>query len=142
MVRPCYWTKVIRVLTADGERPDFILGDVVGHLDLAMVEERGEARPLAVEVRERLAELPGCTVLDRGAVLCATVTASFEGHVPADMVDELRTRGINTSSQTRIDAVIDYDQKGVDGALRMSPHYFNDASDLDALIEALGEIVR
>ena len=62
--------------------------------------------------------------------------------MPADMVDELRTRGINTSSQTRIDAVIDYDRKGVDGALRMSPHYFNDASDLDALIEALGEIVR
>ena len=52
-----------------------------------------------------------------------------------------RRRGVNTSSQTRIDAVLDYDQKGVDGALRMSPHYFNDDSDLDALIGALEEIV-
>ena len=65
----------------------------------------------------------------------------IEGHVPAELVEKLRARGINTSSQTRIDAVIDYDQKGVDGALRISPHYFNDDSDLDALIGALTEIV-
>jgi selenocysteine lyase/cysteine desulfurase len=37
--------------------------------------------------------------------------------------------------------VIDYDAKGVDGALRMSPHYFNDDSDLDALIDTLTDIV-
>jgi selenocysteine lyase/cysteine desulfurase len=96
---------------------------------------------LASKLRERLEEMPGCTVLDRGAVLSATVTASFEGHVPSDLVSALRTRGINTSSQTRIDAVIDYDDKGVDGALRMSPHYFNTEADLDALMGALHEIV-
>jgi len=56
-------------------------------------------------------------------------------------VGALRERGINTSSQSRIDAVIDYDAKGVDGALRMSPHYYNDESDLDSLIAALSEIV-
>ncbi len=108
-------------------------------LDMASVQER--ARGLAAELRERLAALPGCTVLDRGPVLGATVTASFEGHVPADLVTALRRRGINTSSQTRIDAVLDYDAKGVDGALRMSPHYVNETSDLDALLHALEEIV-
>jgi selenocysteine lyase/cysteine desulfurase len=101
---------------------------------------RDRAWALASDLRARLAGLSGCTVLDRGAVLGATVTASFEDHVPADLVEKLRARGINTSSQTRIDAVIDYDEKGVDGALRMSPHYFNDASDLDTLIGALTEI--
>ena len=50
-------------------------------------------------------------------------------------------RGINTSSQTRIDAVIDYDTKGVDGALRISQHYYNLESDLDLLIDALYEIL-
>jgi selenocysteine lyase/cysteine desulfurase len=37
--------------------------------------------------------------------------------------------------------VIDYDDKGVDGALRMSPHYFNDRADLDTLLDALEEVV-
>jgi selenocysteine lyase/cysteine desulfurase len=48
---------------------------------------------------------------------------------------------VNTSSQTRIDAVIDYDDKEVDGALRMSPHYFNDEADLDTLLGALAEVL-
>lgn len=98
-------------------------------------------RALAELLRERLRSMPGVRVLDAGPELGATVTASVEGHQPATLVRTLRTRGINTSSQSRIDAVIDYDAKGVDGALRMSPHYFNDESDLDALVDALGEIV-
>ena len=98
-------------------------------------------RALASQLRERLSGLQGARVLDRGLELGATVTAWFDGHVPSDLVRRLRERGVNTSSQTRVDAVIDYDRKGVDGALRMSPHYFNDESDLDALLEALGEIV-
>lgn len=102
---------------------------------------RDRARALATDLRGRLAALPGVEVLDRGKELGATVTASVAGRVPADLVDELRRRGINTSSQTRIDAVIDYDTKGVEGALRISPHYFNDASDLDALEGALSEIL-
>lgn len=108
-------------------------------LDLDEVRDR--VRSLASSLRERLTELPGARVLDRGPELGATVTASFADHDPADLVLELRRRGVNTSSQTRVDAVIDYDEKGVDGALRMSPHYFNDASDLDALLGALHEIL-
>lgn len=108
---------------------------------LGVAECGARAHRLAAELREMVRSIPGATVLDRGPRLSATVTASFDGHVPADLVTALRARGINTSSQTRIDAVLDYDQKGVDGALRMSPHYFNDASDLEALVSALHEIV-
>ena len=109
--------------------------------DLGLEPIRDRARGLASDLRSRLEEIDRVRVLDRGAELGATVTASIEGRDPADLVLELRRRGINTSSQTRIDAVIDYDDKGVDGSLRMSPHYFNDSSDLDAVIGALTEIV-
>jgi selenocysteine lyase/cysteine desulfurase len=102
---------------------------------------RDRARGLATDLRTRLAELAGVRVLDRGTELGATVTAHVEGHDPVDLVTELRRCGVNTSAQSRIDAVIDYDTKGVDGALRMSPHYFNDGSDLDALIDALADII-
>lgn len=110
--------------------------------DVGIERIRDRARALATDLRARLTELDGVRVLDRGPELGATVTASFEGRVPAELVAELRRRGINTSSQTRIDAVIDYDEKGVDGALRMSPHYFNTSGDLDALLDALREILR
>ena len=108
-------------------------------IGLASIQER--VRSLASQLRNRLLEIEGLLVLDRGPELGATVTATVPGRDPAALVAELRLRGINTSSQTRLDAVIDYDEKGVDGALRVSPHYFNDASDLDTFLGALGEIV-
>ncbi len=102
---------------------------------------RDRVRSLAATLRARLPEVPGARVLDHGTELGATGTPTVDGQVPAELVAKLRRRGINTSSQTRIDAVIDYDAKGVDGALRVSPHYFNDESDLDALIGELTDIV-
>lgn len=109
-------------------------------LDVGLDAVQERARGLADRLRERLAGLPGITVLDRGPELCAIVTVAVAGHAPADLVGRLRERGINTSSQTRTDAVIDYDDKRVDGALRISPHYFNTEADLDALLGSLAEI--
>ena len=57
------------------------------------------------------------------------------------LVRELRARGINTSSQSRTDAPLDFDAKGVEGALRISPHYYNDAEDTATFLDALREIL-
>jgi len=35
----------------------------------------------------------------------------------------------------------DFADKGVDSALRVSPHYYNSDAEIDAAIAALGEIV-
>jgi len=102
---------------------------------------RDRARALASELRAHLGELPGARVLDRGAELGATVTASFTGQDPANLLLQLRERGINVGAQTRLDALIDYEAKGVEAALRVSPHYFNDDSDLDTLMGALAEMI-
>jgi len=110
-------------------------------LDVGLESIRDRARTLAGQVRDRIGSVEGVRVLDRGPDLGAIVTAAVDGHVPADLVRALRARGVNTSSQTRLDAVIDYDEKGVDGALRISPHSFNDETDLDALLDGLTEIV-
>jgi len=108
---------------------------------LGLDQIRDRARALASELRVRIPTVPGARVLDRGPELGATVTAWIDGHRPADLVAALRTRGINTGAQVSTDALLDYGDKGVDGALRVSPHYFNDDSDLDAFIGALTEIV-
>jgi len=118
-------------------------------LEVGLEEIRDRTRALAAELRRRLAELrrrlaelPGVRVLDRGPELCAIVTAHMEAWAPKELVLALRERGINTSAQTRLDAVLDYDAKGVDGALRISPHYFNTSADLDALLDALRDVSR
>jgi selenocysteine lyase/cysteine desulfurase len=102
---------------------------------------RDRAWGLARKLREDLADVPGVHVLDRGPELGATVTVSVAGRNPADLVRELRARGINTSSQSRTDAPLDFDAKGVEGALRISPHYYNDAEDTATFLDALREIL-
>jgi len=100
------------------------------------------AAGIAGQLRERMSALDGVRVLDHGSRLGAAVTASVQGWVPQQLVLALRSRGINTSAQSRIDAVIDYDSKGVDGALRVSPHYYNTEDELDVFLEALGELAE
>jgi selenocysteine lyase/cysteine desulfurase len=110
-------------------------------LEVGIETARDRARALASYTRERLSALDGVRVLDRGRELCAIVTADV-GRDGAEVKLELRRRGINTSSPEREDAVIDMDEKGTRSALRISPHYYNTAEEVDRAVEALADILR
>jgi len=110
-------------------------------LELGLEPIRDRAWKLAAHLRKLLSDHDRVKVLDRGAVLGATVTASVDGWAPANLVRELRARGINTTGQARIDAIIDYAEKGIDGSLRISPHYFNTEEELSTFVNALDEII-
>jgi selenocysteine lyase/cysteine desulfurase len=103
---------------------------------------RDRARALAAYARVRLAEVPGVRVLDRGRELGAIVTIEPGQRPGAEIKLALRARGINTSAPDRTDAVIDMDEKGVRSALRISPHYYNTAGEIDAAVAALEELLR
>lgn len=111
-------------------------------LDVGLETARDRSRALAAYARTRLAALPDVRVLDRGAELCAIVTAEVAGRPGAEIKLALRARGINTSSPSRDDAVIDMDAKGAESAIRLSPHYYNTADEIDRAVDALGELVR
>jgi selenocysteine lyase/cysteine desulfurase len=96
---------------------------------------------LAQYARARLAALRGVRVLDRGPELCAIVTVAIAGHDSSDIKLQLRSRGINTSSPQREDAVIDMDEKQTSSALRISPHYYNTEEEIDTAVAALRELV-
>lgn len=129
------WEFAWALVLGTGAAARYTLG-----VGLDAIRERD--RRLSGLLRSGLAGIDGVRVLDRGPELGATVTAWVRGWVPADLVLALRARGINTSSQTRIDAVLDYDDKGVDGALRISPHYFNTEEEIDLVVAALEELSR
>jgi selenocysteine lyase/cysteine desulfurase len=108
-------------------------------LEVGVEPARDRAYALAAYARERLSGLPGVRVLDRGPELCAIVTIDPAGRPGADLKLALRARGINTSSPERTDAVIDMDEKGAASALRISPHYYNTAEEVEATVEAIEE---
>ncbi len=109
-------------------------------LGVGLEQAAERVRALAERLRTGAADIDGARVLDRGARLGATVTLSVSGWVPKALVLALRARGINTSAQSRIDAVIDYDTKGVDGALRVSPHYYNTEEELELFLDTFREL--
>jgi selenocysteine lyase/cysteine desulfurase len=79
--------------------------------------------------------------LDRGEVLGAIATFECVGIEADALVRALRERGVNVSSQGRDENAVALARLGAQSLLRVSPHYYNDASDLDAVEAALRESV-
>lgn len=94
---------------------------------------------LAGKLREKLTALDHVRVLDRGREQCAIVTAEIAGHDARDVVSRLREEAINVSATLREYAVLDMDDKHVQTALRISPHYYNTPSEINIAVSALEE---
>ena len=109
-------------------------------LELGIARIADRIRTLATRLRDGLGTLEGAKVLDRGPELCGIVTTWIDGHQPRNLVHALRDRGIHAWAQERVDATLDYDEKGVPGALRLSPHAYNTVEEIDRTLEVLGEL--
>ncbi len=111
-------------------------------MDLGLEAIRARAWALSDSLRTRLAELDGVHVQDRGEAQCAIVTASMDGHHPLDLLRALRKEGIHTSRTGRDSAIFDFDEKGVDQVLRISPHYYNTEEEIEAIGQALSRLMK
>ena len=96
---------------------------------------------LATYARTKLSAIDGVTILDRGARRGAIVTAALRGRDPRQIVLALRERGINTTATLREWAILDMEAKGVESALRVSPHYYNTVEEIDRLAAALSDLL-
>ena len=118
------------------------LGAAVEYAQSVGVARAGaRAVALAEHLRTRLAELARVRVLDRGRDRCAIVTADVPGHEATGIVDELHRRHINASASLGWYGLIDMAEKNAVSAVRLSPHYYNTLEEVDAAVEALGEII-
>lgn len=99
------------------------------------------AHTLAADVRRRIGAIDGLRSLDRGDRLSAI--AAFECGDPdaSVVVRALRACGVNTSAQLSDENSVALERLGASSLLRVSPHYYNDESDLDALEDALREVL-
>lgn len=92
---------------------------------------------LAERLRDALRQIDGVTLLDRGAVLGATVVFTVAGHEPERVRDLLAERHVNVSVMERESAQLDFGARGIESAVRASVHYYNDDSDLERLVEGV-----
>jgi selenocysteine lyase/cysteine desulfurase len=149
-MRGADWTRADRFLPVDSARRfenwefSYALVHGLGEAARYAVDEAGEAGgrravALAAYVRERLAELPGVAIADRGARKAAIATATVTGKDPQELVLALRPRGINIHASNRIA----YFEGGgrSRSLLRISPHYYNTEDEIDRTIEALEELL-
>ena len=108
---------------------------------LGLEEIRQRAWGLAAKTRELLSELKGICLLDRGGQQSAIVTVGLQEKDVTVVCGSLKKLGINTSVCTRSSAVIDFDNRKIDSALRISPHYFNTETEIEELVSALANLL-
>lgn len=107
--------------------------DYARAVGLEAIETR--CRALSRRLRDGLRSLGNVTVLDLGRDPCAIVSFSIQDYpVGAALADTAAARiviGASPPASTRLDS----DARGLGYILRASPHYFNDESDVDRLID-------
>jgi cysteine desulfurase/selenocysteine lyase len=95
---------------------------------------------LAGRLRERLAEIPGVTVRDRGRVRCGIVTFTLDGHPAEAVKDALAGAAVNVTVSGRSSTLIDMSARGLDAVVRASVHYYNDETEIDRLVRIVAAL--
>jgi len=106
--------------------------------------EKGSPRSveLGAYLRDRLRAMPGMEVADRGAQLCAIVTAEARGRDGRSLVEGLRRAGVNTSAANRGGGPILRLDEEKRPLVRLSPHYYNTREEIDRAVDALEELLH
>jgi selenocysteine lyase/cysteine desulfurase len=92
---------------------------------------------LAARLRAELEEIPEVTLLDRGAVLGATVTFTVAGVSAEDVKRRLAAERVNVSVMEAASAQLDFGERGIDEAVRSSVHYYNSDEEIDLLVDVV-----
>ncbi len=96
---------------------------------------------LSKNLRSQLTQLNTLQVLDRGSELSSSVTFTINKLTPKYILNQLAQRKINVVASYRNYAVIDFDEKKVEWAIRVSPHYYNTENEIDEFVEAISSMV-
>jgi selenocysteine lyase/cysteine desulfurase len=111
---------------------------------LGIGEERiwQQVKSLSDFMRQELSAVGKVRVLDKGPEVGGLVTFHVKGSQPNYIVDELLKRKINAVPSYRNFAIIDFDEKQVEWAVRASPHYYNTKEEIEFFIESVKEIIQ
>ncbi|MCC4248688.1 MULTISPECIES: aminotransferase class V-fold PLP-dependent enzyme [Microbacterium] len=150
-VRGARWTSSTAWdLDASARRYETWEGAVAARLGLGTALDEAAERGIpetqawlvdaGTRLRAALADLDGVTVADPEGARSAIVTFVIEGLASADAVVELARRGVRVVSVPATHGQWDLGDRGVPSVVRASPHIYNDAADLAALVDGVEAI--
>ena len=99
-----------------------------------------EVMRLAELLRAKLAEIPGVSVHDIGKRRCGLVTFSIAGIKATEVETRLRENRIQVSVSSPASTLIDASKRKLPDLVRSSVHYYNEESELDALVNCIKSI--
>lgn len=125
-----YWENPVALQLGGKAAVEYAL-----NLGLDWIQEQVRSR--ADFARNQLAQLPGVRVLDEGRELSGIVTAYASHWDRNSLLEKLSRQGINCRISSLDVARIDFGKKGVEWALRVSPHYYNTEEEITRLTHVL-----
>jgi len=118
------------------------LGTAINYaLSVGIDDIQIEIARLAEKLRGKLAEMPGVSVHDIGQRKCGLVTFSVAGIEATEVETRLRENRIQVSVSSPASTLIDASRRELPDLVRSSVHYYNEESELDALVECIKSIV-
>ena len=95
---------------------------------------------LLTRLRSNLASHGDILFLDKGEELVNIFSFQKKGVSKADIDIALTKNDVYFSSMFKGTALIDFNKKGIDWLIRLSPHYFNTMDEIDRVSEIIKEI--
>lgn len=109
--------------------------DYALQVGLAAIQKRNQH--LCDLIRKEVSKLKGFALLDKGTPQSSIITIAMANQTAQHVLTSLRKENINTSVGFRSFALLDFEAKQVDWALRISPHYYNTEEEIGILINSL-----
>lgn len=125
-----YWEKPYALLLGSKAAIEYAM-------ELGLDSIEAQVQEIAGYTRRQLQGLHGLKLLDEGRRQCGIVTLHIDGALPGQVLKALEDANINAGVAQTFNALLDFRDKGVDWALRVSPHYYNTKAEIDTLTGAL-----
>jgi selenocysteine lyase/cysteine desulfurase len=108
--------------------------------EIGMVNIQSYNEKLMRHLRENLKSLSNVSVFDNGSKTCNILTFRKEGKSLEEIKHVLDSNNVFFSESQKEWGVIDFDKKGIEWAIRLSPHYFNTVKEVDLVSEIIESI--
>jgi selenocysteine lyase/cysteine desulfurase len=127
------WESAYAIMMGSKEALKYLLS-----IGIENIEARNNE--LTSKLKKGLTNIDTIQLLDRGKKQCSIVTFNVQNKSEEATKKYFSEKSINIYTTPKMDAIIDFGEKGVEWVVRVSPHYYNSESEIDTFIEVTKEL--